>query len=304
MAQQLLMEKLSAEISAIIERVSQSIVVVQGRRFPASGIVWQKDLIVTTDHSLPKADGIQIRTSAGEVISATIAGRDPSTDIALLRTTAQLQPLQSAGTDPLKAGQLTVSLGRANGGRPLAVLTMISGTDGAYRNWRGGTLDQFIRLDAAPFPGFSGSALILPDGKVAGMNTSVFSRHFGLTVPASNIERVVQRLSEKGYFGKPYLGVMMQPVRLPEKIRKVAGAEFGLLVMGTESGSPAEEAGLLIGDILVRLNEKPLNSMDEIHDLLTEDSIGKEMKIGIVRAGKLEELKVKVGERPSQKRKD
>ncbi len=177
---------------------------------------------------------------------------------------------------------------------------MISGTNGEYRNWRGGKFDRFIRLDIAPFPGFSGSALLLPNGKIAGLNTSAFSRHFGLTIPASNIERVAQRLSTKGTIGRPYLGIMAQPVRLPEKLKEQAKIDVGLLLMGTETGSPAEDAGLLIGDILVRLNEKPINSTEEIQNLLTEESIGKDAKIGVIRGGSLLDVTVKIGERPSR----
>ena len=304
MTQELFLENLSAEISQIIERVSPSILVVQGRRFPSSGIAWQKNLVITTDHSLPQSEEIQIRTSSGELITAVLAGRDPSTDIAILKTTTDLQPIENAADQKLKAGQLPVIVGRARGGRVLAQLTMISGTDEGYRNWRGGTFDQFIRLDTSAFPGFSGSALVLPNGKVAGMNTSIFSRHFGLTIPASNIERLVQRLSTKGYFGKPYLGVLMQPIRLSSKLQQLSGTDIGLLVMSSEESSPAEQAGLIAGDIIVRFDEKNLNSTQDIQEFLNEESIGKEIKTTIVRGGKVQELKVKIGERPLRQRKE
>src|SRR6185312_5477522 len=155
-----------------------SIVLVQGRRFPASGVVWKKNFVVTTDHSLARTSEVQIRTASGELINGVVAGRDPSTDVAIIQTSNELQPLEFSNTIFI-AGQLAVILGRANGGRVLSVLTMISGTDNNYKNWRGGTFDQFIRLDSAPFPGFSGSALLMPNGNIAGINTAAFSRHFG-----------------------------------------------------------------------------------------------------------------------------
>jgi len=296
MAQEIL-EKLSEELSATIEKASESVVLVQGRRFPASGVVWKRNLVITTDHSLPRSSEVQIRTAAGEIISGQIAGRDPSTDIAIIQSSKDLQPLEFSKTS-LKAGQLAVILGRANGGRVLSVLTMISGTDNNYKNWRGGTFDQFIRLDSAAFPGFSGSALLMPNGTIAGINTAAFSRHFGLTIPASNIERLVERIQTKGTIGRPYLGLMMQPVRLPEKFRKEAGAEIGLLLIGTENGSPAEQAGLAVGDIVVGLNGKTVNSIEELHDVLTAESIGSEIKVTILRGGKIENVQTKVGERP------
>jgi S1-C subfamily serine protease len=296
MAQETL-EKLSEELSATIEKASQSVVLVQGRRFPASGVVWKKNLVVTTDHSLARISEVQIRTASGEIISGAIAGRDPSTDVAIIQAARDLQPLEISTTS-LKAGQLGVILGRANGGRVLSVLTMISGTDSNYKNWRGGTFDQFIRLDSAPFPGFSGSALLMPNGTIAGINTAAFSRHFGLTIPGSNIERLVERIQTKGSIGRPYLGLMMQPVRLPEKFRKEAGTEIGLLLIGTENGSPAEQAGLNVGDIVVGLNGKTVNSIEELHDVLGAESIGTEIKITILRGGKIENIQTKVGERP------
>lgn len=296
MAQEIL-EKLSEELSATIERVSQSVVLVQGRRFPASGVVWKKNFVITTDQSLARTSEVQIRTASGEMIAGMVAGRDPSTDIAIIQTPKELQPLEFSGTE-LKAGQLAVILGRANGGRVLSVLTMISGTDSNYKNWRGGTFDQFIRLDSAPFPGFSGSALLLPNGKIAGINTSAFSRHFGLTIPGSNIQRLVDRVITKGSIGRPYLGLMMQPVRLPEKFRKEAGTDIGLLLIGTENGSPAEQAGLAVGDIVVGLNGKTVNSIEELHDFLSAESIGTEIKVTILRGGRIENVQTKVGERP------
>jgi S1-C subfamily serine protease len=302
MAKELLSEKLSAELSGIIEQTSKSIVLVQGRRSGSSGVVWGKNLIVAADHTLPRSDQLQVQNSDGEVIEASVTGRDPSRDIALLKTTRDLQPLEKADATQLAAGQLALCIGRANGGRMLGILTMISGSDTTYKNWRGGTFDQFIRLDTAPFPGFSGSALILPNGKIAGVNTSAFSRHFGLTIPTSNIERLAQSLSSKGFIGKPYIGVMMQPARLPEIMSQQAGTDVGLLVVGTVKGGPAEEAGLFMGDILVRLDGKTLNSMEELHGLITEESVGKNMKITILRGGSIQELQVKVGERPLHQR--
>src|SRR5262249_6522486 len=145
----------------------------------------------------------------------TVVGRDPSIDVAILKISSELKPINVVTDVSLKAGQLAVSLGRAAGGRVLANLAMISGTDDVYRNWRGGTLDSFIRLNLPPYPGFSGSALFLPNGKVAGMNTAAFSRHLGLPIPASNIDRIVQRVSSKGFAGKPYFGLRMQPARIP-----------------------------------------------------------------------------------------
>jgi S1-C subfamily serine protease len=297
MANESVLQTLSIEFSAVIQRTYESTVVISGRRSFASGIVWQPNLIVTADHLLGRTSEFDIYTSSGEQLAAVVAGRDPSMDVAVLKTQKELKAIQAVNDAALKAGELALCVGRAMRGRLLATLSMISGTDGAYRNWRGGTFDQFIGVDKTPYPGFSGSALVLTDGKIAGMNTAAFSRHFGLTVPASNIERLVQRVASKGFFGKPYLGVMMQPVRLPDKWKQ-SGTEFGMLVAGTEQGSPAEDAGVQLGDVIVRFDGKNLNSMEEIHELLNDASIGKEIVVGILRGGSVLDLKLKIGERP------
>jgi S1-C subfamily serine protease len=138
----------------------------------------------------------------------------------------------------------------------------------------------------------------MPNGNIAGINTSAFSRHFGLTIPGSNIQRLVDRVISKGSIGRPYIGLMMQPVRLPEKFRKEAGTDIGLLLIGTENGSPAEQAGLAVGDIVVGLNGKAVNSIEELHDVLSSESIGSEIKVTILRGGKIENIQTKVGERP------
>ncbi len=301
MTENLSIEKLSSEVTNIIETTSKFIVLVQGRRAPASGVVWRNNLIVTAAHSLPRADELQVQIPSGDLIRATVAGRDPSTDIALLKTDTDLQPAEATAGAKVKAGQLAVSIGRARGGRLLAVLSMVSGTDDSYKNWTGGTFDQFIRLDTMPYPGFSGSALVNAGGKIIGMNTAVFSRHFGLTVPASNIESLVKRLSEKGSIGRPYLGLMMQPVRLPENLRTEAKVDIGLLIVGTEKESPVERAGLFTGDIVVGLDEKTVNSTEEIHGFLSIESIGKDVKLKFLRGGKLQMANVKIGQRPPRK---
>ncbi|HSE43294.1 MAG TPA: S1C family serine protease [Acidobacteriota bacterium] len=298
MQKESILQNISNELSAMIENASQSIVLVEGKKFPASGIVWQKNFIVTADHLLPRSREVQVMISNSESITGSITGRDPATDIAIIQVSKDLHAFDQYSEQAVKTGELVVILGRANGGRQLAVLTMISGTDDKYKNWRGGTLDQFIRLDTGSFPGFSGSALVSSNGKLIGMNTSVFSRHFGLTIPQSNIERLLQRLAEKGSIGKPFLGLMMQPIRLPEKLRKLSGAEIAFLLLGTENDSPAEQAGLFVGDIVVRMNGKNLNSLEELHDLLTPESIGTEIGLSLLRGGKLEDVRLKVGERP------
>ncbi len=297
MGEQLIIEQLNHEFSEIVARVSKSIVSISGRRTAASGIAWSTDLIIAPAHSLHRGSQYEVITSEGETLTATLAGREPSLDIAILKTKPSPPEVEKSLNEPLKSGELAISLGRARGGRVLSALTMLSISETTYRNWRGGTFDRFIRTDIFPFPGFSGSALVLANGKVAGMNTAAFSRHFGMTVPASVIDRLVQKFSTHGSIGRPYLGLMMQPVRLPEKLSAQSGTEWGWLVTGTEKGSPAETAGLLLGDVVVRLNEKNVNSMETLSEWLSEFKIGSTLNVGLLRGGQSVAVSLNVGER-------
>ncbi|HEY4490566.1 MAG TPA: serine protease, partial [Acidobacteriota bacterium] len=159
-----IIEQLNLEFSEIVARVSKSVVSISGRRTVASGIAWTTDLIIAPAHSLHRGAEYELITSDGETLAATVAGRDPSVDIAILKSKTSLPEVEKSLNEPLQSGELAISLGRARGGRLLSVLTMLSISDTAYRNWRGGTFDRFIRLDIFPFPGFSGSALVLANG--------------------------------------------------------------------------------------------------------------------------------------------
>jgi S1-C subfamily serine protease len=170
----------------------------------------------------------------------------------------------------------------------------------AFRTWRGGRVDQYLRPDIALFPGFSGGALLSGEGKALGVNTSAFQRRGGMTMPASTVNRVVGELLEKGHVSRPYLGLAMQPVRLAKTQRdKIkAGSDYGVLVVHVEPDGPADKAGLLVGDLLLQIGDKAVTDTDDVQEILGTLTTGKSVSVGLIRGGAPLSLSITIGERP------
>jgi S1-C subfamily serine protease len=176
---------------------------------------------------------------------------------------------------------------------------IIGGLGGAHRTWRGGQLDQSIRLSLDLYPGFSGGPLINTEGQVIGMNTAV-GHGRPITIPASTVNRVVDELLAKGYIARPYLGIAMQPVSLPESQRDKLKAAGGLMVVHVESSGPADKAGIVLGDVIVELQEKPATDVRALMGSIASARVGDSVNLKIVRAGDLKDLSLKLGERPAR----
>ncbi|MCA1724575.1 MAG: S1C family serine protease, partial [Thermomicrobia bacterium] len=160
----------------------------------------------------------------------------------------------------------------------------------------------FIRADVMLYPGFSGGPLVNAAGEIVGINTSGLSRSMGLTIPAATIARVVEQLLSKGHIARGYLGVGLQPVRLPDTLKQAVGvaSETGVIVISIETGGPAEKAGLLIGDILLTLDGTPATDTDAVQALLGPERIGNALAAKIARGGAPVDVTITVGERPQR----
>jgi S1-C subfamily serine protease len=178
----------------------------------------------------------------------------------------------------------------------------ISALGGAWRTWAGGQIDSFIRPDLTLYPGFSGGPLVSGEGRIVGLNTSGLSRAMPLAIPTNTVNRVIEQLLSKGRVARGYLGVGLQPVRLPASLVQTAGlsGDVGLIVVSTESGSPAEQAGLFVGDVLVSLNGKQVKDPRDVQSALGPESVGTSVPVQVLRAGKVEQVNVAVGERPQK----
>jgi S1-C subfamily serine protease len=294
---------LSDQAAAAVEKAGRSVVAVHGRRrIPSSGIYWRDGIVVTANQALERDDEIAVTLPDASTVPATLAGRDPSTDLAILKISAQnLSPAERGDAAKLKPGHLVLAAGRTAEGTARASLAMVSVTGPAWRAWTGATIDLILRLDRNLHPNLSGGPLLDSGGRIIGMNTPALSRFAITVIPASTIDRVTAELEKRGHIGRGYLGVAMQPVALPEKLReslKVAN-EVGVMIVAVEPGGPAEKAGVLIGDILVALDGNPLSDTEDIAAHLASERIGKPVKASLIRAGTLTEASVVVEERPA-----
>jgi len=292
---------LSAELARAVATIAPSVVYVDANpRRDASGLVWDEHSVVTIDHIVEREDDIDILLAGGAKARATLAGRDPSTDLALLRTDATLVPAARANLDELAVGQLALAVGRDEDGAPGATLGVVSSLDGPWRTWRGGDVDRFIRPDLNVYPGFSGGPLIDAEGKVVGVNTWGLSRRMALTLPVTTVERVVAQLAHGGRIRRGYLGVAMQAVRLPQSVRAALGLAqaSGTIVVDVAPGGPAERAGVLIGDVILTLGKRTVEDSDDVQRALEGDSVGSTQALLVLRAGERRELAIAIEERP------
>ncbi len=294
-----LLTTLSQALVKTVETMGAGVVRVEARgRLPASGIVWSPDgVIVTANHAVERDDNIRIGLPDGETASAKLAGRDPGTDLAVLRITAKnLTAPVWAEPETMQVGTLALALGRP-GQKVLATLGILSALDEAWRAPSGGQIDHYLQTDAVMYPGFSGGPLVDTEQRILGLNTSALVRGFSLSLPAPTVRRTVETLLTHGRVRRGYLGIGAQPVRLSETISRQVSQESGLLLMMVEPRSPAEKGGLLLGDILISLDSQPLREMDDLLALLSDGRVGAAVPMRIVRGGELRDVRVAIGER-------
>jgi len=291
-------EGISNELAGIVETAGPAVVRVEGRRrLAASGIVWSKDGIVVTAHHVVERDNrLSVGFADDKKAEAELVGRDPTTDLAVLRVEgAKLSPATSSTSDDLSVGHLVLALGRP--GRTVqATLGIVSALGTSWRTAAGGTIDRYLQTDVVMYPGFSGGPLVDGKGEVLGLNTSAL-RGVSLSIPSSTIDRVVASILSHGRVQRGYLGVGVQPVNLPQALADEQGQETGLILISVESGSPAEAGGLTLGDTLLSVHGEPVPRLDDLLSLLTSDLVGEQVIVRILRGGGVREQKVTVGER-------
>jgi S1-C subfamily serine protease len=279
------LKSLSDGLAAAVEAAATYTLTVDARRrYPASGIAYAADLVLTADHVVTRDDDIRIGLPGGKTLPASVAGRDPGSDLALLRLGEKALTPAKTAKDP-KVGQLVLALGRPSDAGMQASFGIVTSIGGPARTWRGGLLDQFLQTETVPYPGFSGGPLVNAAGEVLGLNTSGLTRGEALTIPVGVAWPIAESLAKHGTVKRGYLGVRTQPV------------ETGLLVLWLEKDGPAEKGGLLIGDILTKVNGQLLKDADELFAALHADVVGKKVDVEVLRGGQPQTVKVTVGER-------
>jgi len=290
---------LSEAMVAAVETAATATVMVNARRrLPASGIAYQADLILTADHVVERDEDIKIVMPDGAQLAAALAGRDPGSDLALLRLAQPSAAVAEPAAQDARIGQIVLALGRPDTEGIQASLGVVSAIGGPVRTGRGGLLERYIRTDTIPYPGFSGGPLVDTAGRIVGINTSGLSRGAALTIPVSLAWRVAATLAEHGHVRRGYLGVRSQPVAIPDAQQETLGREqvSGLLLVNVERNSPAEKGGLLVGDIIVALGDTSVTDPDELLAALTGDVVGKPAEVGVLRGGQPAKIKVTIGE--------
>ncbi len=290
----------SNELANAVERGGQSIVAVkEGGRSGVSGTVWREGIVVTAEHTIRGREEVTVVLPSGQAVSATAAGRDPSTDIAVLKAagTASMLP-EFADSSQLRVGHVVLALGRRVENSLRASYGIISALGGTWRTWEGGRIDQWLRLDLIPYTGFSGGPLVDAAGRVLGINTSG-PRRTVLTIPRTTVDRVVDQLLSKGRITRGYIGIGGQPVIIPAALgdKLKIHDNRGLLVITVASGGPADKSGLTVGDIIFSIEGSPVAEPADLLSLLEPETVGKTLRVRVLRGGTPADFNVTIGER-------
>jgi S1-C subfamily serine protease len=279
------------DFTKVVEGVSDSIVQVHGRRgYPLSGVVWSEDTIITTNRAVERDEAIDIKLADGSTHKATLVGRDPRTDLAVLKLEGKLKAATWKSAEGLKVGQWLLRVARPNGLR--ATHGILGYLGSAWHTTAGGKIDDAIYTDANTFTGFSGGALVTTNGEVVGIGSAALNQNGNAVISTATVQRVAAAILEHGYVKRGYLGISTQPIRLPENL----GLEQrrALMIIAVEDDSPAAKAGLALGDTLVHFDGKPVEHPAALASSL---SVGQNVNVKILRGGQLHDMNVTIGER-------
>lgn len=295
------LSSLSSELASAVERASSSVVTVHGRpRLPSSGIVWRNGLILTANAALRRDEELRVTLPDGTTVAATLKGRDATTDLALLACDTGLAEPATWSKETFRPGQIILTVGRTADTGPIATMGIISGVSSEWQTWRGGKLDEFVRLDASIYPTSAGGAVVNAEGDILGMVAAGLSRSSVIAITGSTIERVAEALSTKGHIARGYLGIGLQPVAIPEVLKQQLDIEqdSGLMTLNVEDNGPVGRAGVVIGDVILSLGDRPVTDLEALHSLLDSSTVGKQLPLRVMRGGSLQQLSVTVAERP------
>ena len=294
--------ELSNALAAATERAAAHTVAVHsGPRGSCSGVIWRAGIIVTADHALRSDEEIHITLPDQRVVSASLVGRDATSDLAVLKSAETTAPVSAFGdAAKLAAGHLTLVVGRTRASGPVAALGAVSLAVAERRHWAGTILSPYLRLDIGLQPTAIGGAAVDARGGVIGIATPKFARFGAIAIPNATVNRVADVLLSKGHVPRGYLGLGLQPVRLPSELslaqRKGKTAN---IVLDVAPESPAHKAGILIGDLVLSLDGHEVHHPGDVHSTLGPDSIGKTFVAQLLRGGELREVRISVTERPN-----
>ena len=290
-----LLQSFSDAVTELAGNVSPSVVSVSTGRRSGTGIVWSGDgLVVTANHVVGRSEAPTVAMGDGRELAAKIVGRDPYTDVALLKVDSEgLVPVGQGSADGIKVGQFVLALASAAGKKASATSGIITSHRRSMRGYWGVMIEDAVVSDAKLNPGYSGGPLVDASGRLLGMNVAYFAGR-GVAVSVDALKETVSKLSRDGKVKKGFLGVVVEPIELPEEVAASTevGQSEGLLVRSVEPGSPARAAGVAMGDIILKLGDAQASDEYELHRALSGDVVGKQLSLKVLRAEKVAGLRV------------
>jgi serine protease DegQ len=294
-----ILHSLSNQMADSVAAITKSVVQVQGRRRPASGVVYADEVVLTTSRALGRDDGLRVRTHDGRTLDAELVGWDPTTSLAVLRVPDLQSPPAVVASESPRVGHLAMAVARSWSNAVTASVGMVSVIGGPLPTGRGRAIDEVIRTTAPMHDGFAGGAFVDTAGHVTGIATAAAIRGLGVIIPAAIAWKTAAAVLAKGGLKRGYLGISSQPVLLPQRQRGAEEREHALLVVGVSAGSPADAAGVLVGDVVTDFDGHPVESPEDLLELLVGDRVGRRVVLRVLRGDAAEELALTVGERSS-----
>jgi S1-C subfamily serine protease len=299
MSKNIFTELSEAMADAAVRAGRFTVMVEARRRLPASGIAFANDLVLTADHTVERDEDIKVLLDNGMEVTARLAGRDPGTDLALLKLDSASATPAELAPSPVRVGQFVLAVARPSRQGIESSFGTINAVGGPVRTGRGGMLEKYIKTDVVSYPGFSGGPLVNGEGQVHGVNTSGFRSGGAVTIPLETAWKVADTLAKHGRIKRGYLGIRSQTVNLPPDVKYQLNRqqETGLLIVGLEADSPAGKGGIMVGDLLVGIAGEAIEHHDELFIRLSGEMVGKSVPLDVLRGGTLQVVKVAVGER-------
>ena len=291
------LDQFSTALADLAAASEPAVIQVRGGRRSASGVVYAPDTIVTTAGAIGREDGLSIKLPDGREIEGELAGWDPATGIAVVRarTPLDINPPNTAGSEP-RVGQIVLAVARSWSNALTASAGTIAVVGGPLRTGRRREIAQVIRITARMHDGFAGGGVFTTNGDLCGIATATSIRGFGVVIPASIAWAAARQVLTSGTPARGFIGVGVQPVKLPVA-QQSAGSERGLLVTSVTASSPAEAAGLLVGDVLVRFDDRALEHSEDLLDLLTDRRAGQTAAVRVLRGNTIHEVRITVARR-------
>ena len=290
-----LLQSFSNAVTELADGVSSSVASVNTGRRGGTAIVWSSDgLVVTANHVIGRSTAPVVTLGDGRELAAKVIGTDPYTDVALLKVEASgLTPIKQGTAEGVMVGQFVLALANAFGKRASATSGIVTSQRRPMRGFWGVMIEDAVVSDAKLNPGYSGGPLVDASGSLLGMNVAYFAGR-GVAVSVDTLKETVSKISRDGKVRKGFLGVVVDPIELPEELAKATGVgqDEGLLVRSVEPGSPARAAGVAMGDIILRLGATVASDEYELHRALTGEVVGKALGLKVLRAEKVTELSV------------